>query len=639
MATRIPDMPLTSADPAAIDAIVSQLPVAVLVAEAPGGRVVMVNARAEQLWQGDVPRAESIEAYSSAYIGFRPSGGQYGSEEWPLARAIRHGEVVTDEEIELRLPSGERRIMLVSATPIVDDEGTVSRAISLLHDVTEQRVEERRRDFLMELGDELRLLDEAVAIMEMAAVATGEHLGVCSVSFADVDVDGHHALVQAEYRNGRIVSTGRYYLEDFGPQLIDRLRRGETVAIEDITSARDATPDLFEGWGYRSMMAVPVARLGQLVGLFTVLHTAPRYWSRSDISLVGTVMERTWHAVENARVHAALRQSREWLTLALRAGSAATWEWDLRSGEIHWTEDEGRLLGLELPRRTLTFGRWLALVHPDDRREAKRAARAISTAPDGDVEFEYRVAGGGEPRWINMRGRVISDPRGVPERVVGVAVDTTERKATELEREELLREAREASDAKSHFISVISHEFRTPLTAIIGYTDLLSTGVSGPLDPRQERQLDRIRTSAWHLTQLVDEILTFSRLEAGRESLNFQAVDVVTLSRDAASLVTPGAAAKGIGLACELPDDAIPVRTDGGKLRQVLLNLLGNAVKFTDKGGVMLRVRRVDSSVEFTVSDTGVGISAENIERIFDRFWQAQHGPSQHASGAGLGLT
>src|SRR5690606_4999191 len=215
----------------------------------------------------------------------------------------------------------------------------------------------------------------------------------------------------------------------------------------------------------------------------------------------------TWHAVETARVHAELRQSHEWLTMALRAGAAATWEWDLRTGEILWTEDEGRLLGLEAPPGSLTFGRWLALVHPDDRREARDVARRIATMRGGEVEFEYRVAGGGNPRWINMRGRVITDQRGLPCRVIGVAVDTTERKRTELEREELLREAREASDAKSHFISVISHEFRTPLTAIIGYTDLLSTGVSGPLQPTQERQLDRIRTSAWHLTQLVDEIL------------------------------------------------------------------------------------------------------------------------------------
>ena len=639
MTTPTLDIALPMTEAAALEAIAAQLPVGVIVAEAPGGRVVTVNARAEQLWRGPVPRPAGIEEYSRVYTGFRAGGGQYSSEEWPLARAIRHGEVVTDEEIELRLCSGERRIMLVSATPIYSAEGTVSRAVLLFHDVTEQRQEDRRREFLMQLSDEIGALDEAIPIMETAAVATGEHLGVGSASFADVDPDGSHAIVHAEYRNGRIVSTGKYFLEDFGPQLIERLRHGESIAVEDIAAERQATPDVFEGWGIRSLMAVPAVRHGRLVGLFSVLHTAPRRWSRSDIALVGTVMERTWHAVENARVHAELRQSREWLTLALQAGSAATWEWNLRTGEIQWSEDEGRLLGLDTSRRSLTFGRWLALVHPDDRREARKAAGHIATMRTGDVEFEYRVAGSAQPRWIAMRGRVMVDTRGLPYRVVGIAVDCTERKAAELERERLLREAREASDAKSHFIGVISHEFRTPLTAIIGYTDLLSTGVSGKLQPTQERQLDRIRTSAWHLTQLVDEILTFSRLEAGRESLNFEAADVVTLARDAVSLVSPAAAAKGIGLACELPDSGIAVRTDAGKLRQVLLNLLGNAVKFTEKGGIILRVRPVDNAVEFTVTDTGVGISPENIERIFDRFWQANQGTSHNVSGAGLGLT
>lgn len=639
MATRIRDMALSRAGTEAIESIVSQLPLGVLIAEAPSGRIISVNARAEQIWLGGLPRAESVEDYSRLYTGMRANGHEYETDEWPLTRAIRYGEVVTDEEIEFRFETGDRRIMLVSATPIVDEEGAVSHAISLFRDITEQRQEERRRDFLMKLSDELRLVDDAGPIMETAAVATGEHLGVSSVSFADMDPGGQYALVQAEYRNGRVVTTGKYYLEDFGPQLIERLRRGESVVLEDIAAAREAVPDLFEGWGIRSLIAVPVVRHGRLAGLFSVLHTAPQRWSRSDIALVGSVMERTWHAVENARVHAALRQSREWLTLALRAGAAATWEWDLNSGEIHWSEDEGRLLGLDTRGRSLTFGRWLALVHPEDRRDAKQAARHIATMQEGEVEFEYRVAGGGDTRWINMRGRVLVDARGLPCRVVGVAVDTTERKATELEREGLLREAREASDAKSHFISVISHEFRTPLTAIIGYTDLLSTGVSGPLLPTQERQLDRIRTSAWHLTQMVDEILTFSRLEAGREAVTFAAADVVTLARDTVSLVSPGAAAKGVGLACELPDTAVLIRTDSGKLRQVLLNLLGNAVKFTEKGGIMLRVIPVDNGVEFTVTDTGIGIAADDLEHIFDRFWQARQGTAHTVSGTGLGLT
>jgi signal transduction histidine kinase len=187
---------------------------------------------------------------------------------------------------------------------------------------------------------------------------------------------------------------------------------------------------------------------------------------------------------------------------------------------------------------------------------------------------------------------------------------------------------------------VISHEFRTPLTAIIGYADLLSTGVSGKLAPAQSRQLDRIRASAWHLTQMVDEILSFSRLEAGHEALSIEAVDVGHVTREAVSLVAPGAAARQLGLVCEMPDEAVTAHTDGGKLRQVLLNLLGNAVKFTEDGGITLRVRRNDDQLEFAVRDTGIGIAPDDIPHVFERFWQSSNQNGRRiVSGAGLGLT
>lgn len=640
MATRIRDLSAgLSSSPHNIDSLLRHLPVGAVIAEAPTGRIVAANQRALDLWGGTMPAADSISDYSSAFIGFRPDGGQYASDEWPMSRALRHGESVTDEEIEFLLESGERRIILVSAAPVYDGENNVSHGIAVLHDITEARQEEGRREFLMELTDELRLIDDADAVMETAAVATGERLGVSSASYADVDPKARYALVHVEYRNGRVVRSGKYYLEDFGAELAARIREGATVVVEDIDSDPRPMKDVFEGWGLSSVIAAPIVRHGRLVALFAVLHNAPRRWTRSDVALVEQVAERTWHTVENVRAQGELRQSREWLTLALDAGSAAIWQWDLRSGEIQWSDEHGALIGVKTERRTLTIARWLSLVHEDDRDAARDVARNIATSHEGDVEFEYRVAGSGSPHWVTMRGRVIADAQGVPQRVVGVAVDTTERKEAELEREGLLQQAREASDAKSHFISVISHEFRTPLTAVIGYADLLSTGVSGELTPAQARQLDRIRASAWHLTQMVDEILTFSRIEAGRETVMLDVTDVVSLAREAAALVGPGAALKGLGLASELPDCDIRLRTDSGKLRQILLNLLGNAVKFTEKGGVRFSVRQLEGVVEFAVTDTGPGIPAENLERIFERFWQAGQSSSRLVAGAGLGLT
>jgi signal transduction histidine kinase len=639
MAARISEVTSVIHQATDIDTFLRQLPVGVIIAEAPGGRIVEVTEPASRLWSGAQRHADSVDDYSRVFAGYRPNGRQYAADEWPLARAVQHGEVVQDEEIEFRFASGERRIMQVSAVPLRDETGEYTRAVALFHDVTEQRHEERRREFLMALADELRILDDPVAVMETASVSTGEHLGVTSASYAEVDARMRYALVHAEYRNGRVAPSGKYHLEDFGGALIERIRSGETITVEDIAADPLTAAEVFEGWNIRSLIAAPIVRQGRLISIFTVMHSAPRRWTRSDTALVQQVAERTWHAVEATRVQTELRQSREWLSLALRSGSAAIWEWDLRTGEIHWSEEHGPLLGVPALRRSLTFGRWLALVHPEDRAAAKNASRTVAAMRgEGDVEFEYRL-NSAESRWITMRGRVITDARGYPCRVVGVASDTTDRKVDELQREELLQQARLASEAKSHFIGVISHEFRTPLTAIIGYTDLLSSGISGALSPVQDRQLERIRASAWHLTQMVDEILTFSRIEAGRETVQFEDVEVCFVARECASLITPTAAAKGLGLVCELPDEDFTARCDGGKLRQILLNLLGNAVKFTDKGGIVLRVRKHDDVVEMAVQDTGVGIPAENLERVFERFWQSNDEGSRVVSGAGLGLT
>jgi signal transduction histidine kinase len=637
MATRTSS--ITATPSTDLDILFEQLPAAVFVADAPSGRVHLANDRARELWGGIVPLPDSVDEYSTAFTGYRPDGRQYASDEWPLSRAVVHGERVTDEEIEFVLPSGERRVFLVSAVPVRDELGEITRASALLYDVTVLRQEERRREFLMALTDELRLLDDPMAVMETAVAATGEQLGVSTASYADVDPNGRFAVVHAEYRNGRVVHNAKYYLEDFGPDLADRLRRGDTVVVEDTDADPRSMRELFEGWGLRSLIAAPIVRQGRLVALFAVLHNAPRHWTRSDIALVEQVAERTWHTVESASAQDQLRQSRERLSLALRAGSAAVWDWNVRSGEIRWSEEHDTLVGLTEPRRALTFTRWLSLVHPDDRAAARAAARQIATMREGEIEFEYRVAGTAEPRWITMRGRVVGDERGVPLRVVGIAADTTERKTHELERELLLAQAREASESKSHFIGVISHEFRTPLTAIIGYSDLLSTGVSGQVSPAQARQLDRIRASAWHLTQMVDEILTFSRIEAGREVVSPEPTDVLAIGRDTAALIGPAAAIKGLGVACELPDSPVTVRTDSGKLRQILLNLLGNAVKFTETGGVRLRVRASSAEVEFAVIDTGQGIAAHHIDHIFERFWQVRGAGATTVAGAGLGLT
>jgi signal transduction histidine kinase len=210
-----------------------------------------------------------------------------------------------------------------------------------------------------------------------------------------------------------------------------------------------------------------------------------------------------------------------------------------------------------------------------------------------------------------------------------------------LEREATARrEAERAIDAKNDFLAVMSHELRTPLHAIIGYSSLLNEGIPDAPTDGQRRQLDRVTSSARHLLALIDEVLALSRLELGQDQFQLRETPIAQIVRDAAAMIETQAEAKGLRFVIDIEDESIVMQTDAKKLRQALINLLGNAVKFTEEGTIRLHVHDDDDEnfVDFDVVDTGRGIATEHLERVFDSFWQADQAPSRRAGGVGLGL-
>ena len=208
-----------------------------------------------------------------------------------------------------------------------------------------------------------------------------------------------------------------------------------------------------------------------------------------------------------------------------------------------------------------------------------------------------------------------------------------------LRESELAARAEAASDAKSTFLSMMSHELRTPLTAIIGYEELLADGIIGPVSESQRAHLSRIKASADHLLALIDQVLTLARVEAHREIIHWETVDLHTLADWAVTIVSPLLSAKGLSFDVETPDALIPIRTDPLKARQILVNLLGNAAKFTDRGGVTMRVVQEGGCCQFVISDTGIGIARDDLGRIFSEFWQVEQRSTRRVGGSGLGLS
>jgi PAS domain S-box-containing protein len=217
-------------------------------------------------------------------------------------------------------------------------------------------------------------------------------------------------------------------------------------------------------------------------------------------------------------------------------------------------------------------------------------------------------------------------------------VDITERHEAEARLLAAKDAADAASRAKGDFMAMMSHELRTPLNAIIGYAQLLELGVPAGIPEHAMRHAERIRLSAHHLKQLIDEILTFSRLEAGREPVEIGTLDVPEIVREVTAIMEPLVQGKGLDFIAEVDTREERIETDPRKVRQILLNLLGNAVKFTENGSIALRVCPARQGIRFEVADTGIGISPEEQARMFEPFWQADATRTRKTGGSGLGL-
>ena len=245
----------------------------------------------------------------------------------------------------------------------------------------------------------------------------------------------------------------------------------------------------------------------------------------------------------------------------------------------------------------------------------------------------------GERRRICINSAPVLDAQGNVGAGVAIFWDVTEQHRAEQELHAARLEAEAASRAKSEFLAVMSHELRTPLSAIIGYEELLFDGITGPVNENQRTQLGRIKASATHLLSLIDEVLTLSRVEAGREVTYLERISVFAALNEASALALPLALEKGLALDIVRAPQDVEVLADETKLRQILLNLLTNAIKFTDAGSVMLESRVVDDCVEIVVRDTGIGIAPADHDRVFDTFWQVEQKSTRKVGGTGLGLS
>jgi PAS domain S-box-containing protein len=345
-------------------------------------------------------------------------------------------------------------------------------------------------------------------------------------------------------------------------------------------------------------------------------------------------------ALDSARhrleaTNAELQDYHDRLEATMLSGSIAWWRLDLRTGNVLFNEQKARMLGRE-PKDFTHYEHFTAILHPDDYEPTMQAMRDFIEGKTQAYRATYRIAkADGEYAWFHDIGVASeSGPDGRPLALTGVVIDISEQKRAELA-------ALKASKAKSEFLANMSHEIRTPLNAVIGFTDLLKDTDLGPI---QREYLENANESAHILLDIVNDILDFSKIEAGKMVLEELPTDLKHLLGRCVAMFEPRARKKGLALRLELPE-RLPgwPRIDPGRLRQVLINLVGNAVKFTYAGEVVLRLdfSQVDDTrgeFSFSVSDTGIGISKEQARGLFTAFTQADATVTRRYGGTGLGL-
>ena len=341
-----------------------------------------------------------------------------------------------------------------------------------------------------------------------------------------------------------------------------------------------------------------------------------------------------------------LRLNEERFRLIARAANDVLWDWDLTTNRIWWSDGLQRTFGYDSSPVEQGIESWTDRVHPDD-------------YPGVDVDVQRLIKGGGEAwsgeyrfrhadgsyRYVLDRAYVVRNAAGQAVRMVGSMLDLTLRKETEDILHQAMAQVEAATQTKTAFLATMSHEIRTPMNGVIGITGLL---LDMELTQEQREYTETIRRSGEHLLELLNDILDFSKLEAGKMDLEIINFDLRILLEDVGMLLAEQAQAKGVELGLLVQADVpVSLRGDPGRLRQILTNLVGNAVKFTKHGEVVIRVglngaaddERADLvSLRFEVSDTGIGMTPAQCAKLFQPFCQGDSSTTRKYGGTGLGL-
>jgi PAS domain S-box-containing protein len=615
------------------------------------------------------PGAAGITGYTAAEIVGKEIAILFGPEEQAeghpftdLARAARAGRA--DSEGWL-LRKDDRRIWTETVfTSLRDERGMVSGFACHARDLAAQKTAEARRRARAEQLSALAITRQDVAMygLELAALLPRIALRACELTGAEAAIielrDGvgeraraHHGLAALDIELGAVLMPHGGATAGARLQCIRYDERHESVEI---------LGDVCDRLGIGAMLAIPILHERATIGWLAVVTRSSREFdqqSASTLELMATLLgapvaqaqaseARRALLAERARAKVAQRESEARFRVAMDASLDAL----LIVGAVR--NDAGVIIDfalLDANRRAEELcglehdafaGLRLAALPEAARQLAPVAVMASVVEARAPLEQERESAdSNGEVRWVQEQIVPLGD---------GVTItvrDVTARKEADAEVRRARLAAEAANVAKTDFVAKMSHELRTPLNSVIGFSNILLRNKRKALDDNEIEYLTRVNAAGTHLLGLINDVLDIAKVEAGQMTLEIAPVDVVALAKAVLAQLDTQSQASGLSLSLESSDATVVVDADAGKLHQVLLNVIGNAIKFTPSGSVTVRIIADDSQTgartrrRIEISDTGIGIPSDRLVAVFNAFEQAESSTSRRYGGTGLGLS